>query len=81
MNSKLHILALVAMMMLAGCSVHRDRERIETAEALLYCNRDSTELLIRQVERPERRGVATSKDLCRRGGGRGRPRTKRRLQR
>ena len=54
MNSKLHILALVAMMMLAGCSVHRDRERIETAEALLYCNRDSTELLIRQVERPER---------------------------
>ena len=56
MKSKLHILALtaVAMMLIAGCSVRRDRERIETAEALLYSNRDSAELLIRQVERPER---------------------------
>ena len=56
MKSKLHILALVAvaMMLLAGCSVRRDRERIETAEALLYSNRDSAEMLIRQVERPER---------------------------
>ena len=56
MNSKLHILALtaVAMMLLAGCSVRRDRERIEAAEALLYSNRDSAEMLIRQVERQER---------------------------
>ena len=56
MKNKLHILALgaVAMLLLASCSVHRDRERIETAEALLYSNRDSVELLLRQVERPER---------------------------
>ena len=42
------------MLLLASCSVHRDRERIETAEALLYSNRDSVELLLRQVERPDR---------------------------
>ena len=56
MKNKLHILALgaAAMLLLASCSVHRDRERIETAEALLYSNRDSVELLLRQVERPER---------------------------
>ncbi len=42
------------MLLLASCSVHRDRERIEAAEALLYSNRDSVELLLRQVERPER---------------------------
>ncbi len=56
MKTKLQILALgaVAMMLLASCSVHRDRERIETAETLLYSNRDSADLLIRQVERPER---------------------------
>jgi len=33
------ILALLAV--LAGCSVRRDRQRIETAEALLYTNRDA----------------------------------------
>ena len=56
MKSKLHILVFtaVAMMLLAGCSIRRDRQRIEQAEALLYTNRDSTELLLRQVERPER---------------------------
>lgn len=56
MKSKLHILALgvVAFCLLSGCSVYRDRERIEAAEALLYSNRDSVELLLRQVERPER---------------------------
>lgn len=42
------------MLLLASCSVRRDRERIETAETLLYSNRDSVELLLRQVERPER---------------------------
>ena len=56
MKNKLHILALgaVALLLLASCSVRRDRERIETADALLYSNRDSVELLLRQVERPER---------------------------
>lgn len=46
MKSKLHILALtaVALMLLASCNVHRDRERIETAEALLYSNHDAAEL-------------------------------------
>ncbi|MBR1787146.1 MAG: hypothetical protein IJ756_08335 [Paludibacteraceae bacterium] len=43
---KTHILALVAIAMLlfASCNVHRDCELIETAEALLYSNRDSAEL-------------------------------------
>lgn len=56
MKNKLHILALgvISLCLIASCSVHRDRERIETAEALLYSNRDSVELLLRQVERPER---------------------------
>ncbi len=56
MKKKLQILVLgaVAMMLPVSCSVRRDRERIELAEALLYTNRDSTELLLRQVERPER---------------------------
>ena len=56
MKNKLHILALgvISLCLMASCSVHRDRERIETAEALLYSNRDSVELLLRQVERPER---------------------------
>ena len=44
----------MALCLMASCSVRRDRERIETAEALLYSNRDSAELLMRQVERPER---------------------------
>ena len=52
MKNKLILLALVALF--ASCSIRRDRERIEMAEALLYTNRDSTELLLRQVERPER---------------------------
>ena len=53
---KTHILALVAIAMLlfASCSVRRDRERIDTAEELLYSSRDTAELLIRQVERLER---------------------------
>ena len=56
MKNKLHLLALgaVALLLLASCSVRRDRERIEAAEALLYSNRDSVELLLRQVERPDR---------------------------
>ena len=45
---------VMALCLMASCSVRRDRERIETAEALLYSNRDSAELLMRQVERPER---------------------------
>ena len=55
MNSKLHILALVAIAMLlfASCGVHRDRERIETAEALLYNNRDSAMAILREVVRPD----------------------------
>ena len=52
MKNKVLLLALVALF--ASCSVRRDRQRIETAEALLYSNRDSAELLLRQVERPER---------------------------
>ncbi len=52
MKNKVLLFALVVLF--ASCSVHRDRERIEQAEALLYSNRDSAELLIRQVERPER---------------------------
>lgn len=39
---------------MVSCSVRRDRERIDTAEELLYSSRDTAELLIRQVERPER---------------------------
>ena len=56
MKSKLHILALtsVALMLLAGCGVHRDRKRIETAEALLYSNRDSAMAILREVVRPDR---------------------------
>ena len=38
----------------ASCSIRHDRQLIETAEALLYSNRDSADLLLRQVERPER---------------------------
>ena len=45
---------ILSVVLFASCSVRRDRERIEMAEALLYTNRDSTELLLRQVERPER---------------------------
>ena len=52
LNTKLILLALTAL--LTGCTIRHDRKRIETAEALLYTNRDSAELLLRQVERPER---------------------------
>ena len=52
MKNKVLLFALVVLF--ASCSVRRDRERIEHAEALLYSNRDSTELLLQQVERPER---------------------------
>ena len=48
------IILLLSVVFFASCSIRRDRERIEMAEALLYTNRDSTELLLRQVERPER---------------------------
>ena len=48
------IVLILSVVLFASCSVRRDRERIEMAEALLYTNRDSTELLLRQVERPER---------------------------
>ena len=48
------IILILSVALFASCSVRRDRERIELAEALLYTNRDSAELLLRQVERPER---------------------------
>ena len=48
------LIGAMALCLMVSCSVRRDRERIETADALLYSNRDSAELLMRQVERPER---------------------------
>ena len=55
MKNRITFLTLALLPLLfASCSLRRDRERIETAEALLYSNRDSAELLLRQVERPER---------------------------
>ena len=44
----------MALCLMVSCSVRRDRERIDTAEELLYSSRDTAELLMRQVERPER---------------------------
>ena len=44
----------MALCLMMSCSVRRDRERIDTAEELLYSSRDTAELLIRQVERLER---------------------------
>ena len=44
----------MALCLMVSCSVGRDRERIDTAEELLYSSRDTAELLIRQVERLER---------------------------
>ena len=44
----------MALCLMLSCSVRRDRERIDTAEELLYSSRDTAELLIRQVERLER---------------------------
>ena len=50
---KKQILYFALVVLLAGCT-SRDAERVEQAESLLYTNRDSAELLLRQVERPER---------------------------
>lgn len=44
----------MALCLMVSCSVRRDRERIDSAEELLYSSRDTAELLIRQVERLER---------------------------
>ena len=46
------IVLLLSIALFAGCNT-RDIKRIEMAEALLYTNRDSAEVLLRQVERPE----------------------------
>ena len=56
MKSKFLIwtIGAVALCLMVSCSVRRDRERIDTAEELLYSSRDTAELLIRQVERLER---------------------------
>lgn len=48
------LIGAMALCLMVSCSVRRDRERIDTAEELLYSSRDTAELLIRQVERPER---------------------------
>ena len=50
---KKQVLYLALVLLLAGC-ISRDVQRVEMAESLLYSNRDSAELLLRQVERPER---------------------------
>ena len=56
MKSKFLIwtMGAMALCLMVSCSVRRDRERIDTAEELLYSSRDTAELLIRQVERLER---------------------------
>ena len=48
------LMGAMALCLMVSCSVRRDRERIDTAEELLYSSRDTAELLIRQVERLER---------------------------
>ena len=48
------LIGAIALCLMVSCSVRRDRERIDTAEELLYSSRDTAELLIRQVERLER---------------------------
>lgn len=48
------LIGVMALCLMVSCSVRRDRERIDTAEELLYSSRDTAELLIRQVERLER---------------------------
>ena len=48
------LIGAMALCLMVSCSVQRDRERIDTAEELLYSSRDTAELLIRQVERLER---------------------------
>lgn len=47
------LIGAMALCLMVSCSVRRDRERIDTAEELLYSSRDTAELLIRQVERLE----------------------------
>ncbi len=56
MKSKFLIwtMGAMALCLMVSCSMRRDRERIDTAEELLYSSRDTAELLIRQVERLER---------------------------
>ncbi len=56
MKSKFLIwtIGAMALCLMVSCSVRRDRERIDTAEELLYSSRDTAELLIQQVERLER---------------------------
>ena len=51
---KNRIILILSMALLASCTIRHDRQLIETAEVLLYTNRDSAEVLLRQVERPER---------------------------
>ncbi len=48
------LIGAMVLCLMVSCSVRRDRERIDTAEELLYSSRDTAELLIRQVERLER---------------------------
>ncbi len=48
------LIGAMALCLMVSCSVRRDRERIDTAEELLYSSRDTAELLIRQVEHLER---------------------------
>ena len=50
---KKQVLFFALSVLFMSCS-SRDVQRVEMAEALLYTNRDSAELLLRQVERPER---------------------------
>ena len=47
------LLYFALTVLFAGCTT-RDIQRIDLAETLLYTNRDSAELLLRQVERPDR---------------------------
>ena len=51
---KNRIILILSMALLASCTIRHDRQLIVTAEVLLYTNRDSAEVLLRQVERPER---------------------------
>lgn len=48
------LIGAMGLCLMVSCSVRRDRERIDTAEELLYSSRDTAELLMRQVERLER---------------------------
>ena len=50
---KYWIVLLLSIALFAGCNT-RDIKRIELAETLMQTNRDSAEVLLRQVERPGR---------------------------